>query len=95
MNISIHCAVDYGITNLSLVIDAKLPSGTVLSHIDNKPYMSTEPSIVKEAERLFAKFGSQAAEVAKELRNIDSHSEHYFWTDVIAYLNDMRRSNAK
>lgn len=57
--------------------------------------MSTEPGVIKEAERLYSKFGSQAAEVAKELRNIDSHSEHYFWTDVIVYLNDMRRANAK
>ncbi len=53
--------------------------------------MSTEPGVIKEAERLYSKFGSQAAEVAKELRNIDSHSEHYFWTDVIVYLNDMQR----
>jgi hypothetical protein len=74
----------------------------VLSHIDNKRKaiffrsqnlntMSTEPGVIKEAERLYSKFGSQAAEVAKELRNIDSHSEHYFWTDVIVYLNDMQR----
>ena len=72
-------------------IERALKEVKMLEH-DIAPALPAEPGVIKEAERLFAKFGSQAAEVAKELRNIDSHSEHYFWTDVIAYLSDMRRA---
>ena len=50
--------------------------------------MPVDKSIIIEAERLQKKFGSMAADVARELRNVDSLTDHYFWTCVIDYLND-------
>lgn len=75
-------------------IERALKEVEMLEH-DNAPAMSAEPGVIKEAERLFAKFGSQSAEVAKELKKVDSSIEHFFWDLVVAYLNDMRRANAK
>ena len=57
--------------------------------------MSAEPGVIKEAERLYSKFGGQAVEVAKEMKKVNAPIEHFFWDLVVAYLNDMRRANAK